>query len=126
MSSASIPSIGIDAMGGDFAPAVPVEGAVRAIEESPATFEVHLVGRRDVVERELHKHRGSGERIQIVDATDVIGMSEKPLAAIRGKRKSSIRVGLADWNRLPVPGRVKAITSSLPERWASIAGKSCQ
>ncbi|MDH3458126.1 MAG: phosphate acyltransferase PlsX [Gemmatimonadota bacterium] len=86
--------IALDAMGGDFAPAVPVEGAVRAIEESPATFEVHLVGRRDAVERELHKHRGSGERIQIVDATDVIGMSEKPLAAIRGKRKSSIRVGL--------------------------------
>ncbi len=86
--------IALDAMGGDYAPAVPVEGAVRAIEESRDTFEVHLVGRRADVERELSKYDVPAGRIQIVDATDVIGMSEKPLAAIRGKRKSSIRVGL--------------------------------
>jgi glycerol-3-phosphate acyltransferase PlsX len=81
-------------MGGDFAPAVPVQGAVDALRDSPSTYEIQLVGRRSEVEAELEKHDLTGERISVVDAPEVIGMGEKPLQAIRGKRQSSVRIGL--------------------------------
>lgn len=84
----------MDAMGGDYAPAVPVKGAIDAVQELPTSYEIQLVGRRDEIEPELDKHDYNGAGITIVDAPDVIGMAEKPLAAIRGKRHSSIRVGL--------------------------------
>ncbi|MBE0594388.1 MAG: phosphate acyltransferase PlsX [Gemmatimonadales bacterium] len=86
--------IALDAMGGDFAPTVPVEGAVEAIGTLPATFEVQLVGRRATLEAELAKHEVPAGRLRIVNADEVIEMGEKPLQAIRGKRHSSIRIGL--------------------------------
>jgi glycerol-3-phosphate acyltransferase PlsX len=81
-------------MGGDFAPAVPVQGAVDALNELPASIEIQLVGRQADVEAELGKHDPPRDRLSIVDAAEVIGMGEKPLRAIRGKRDSSVRVGL--------------------------------
>jgi glycerol-3-phosphate acyltransferase PlsX len=86
--------IALDAMGGDFAPAVPVAGAIEALDELPASYEVILVGRSEDIESVLRERGGPPERLQIVDARETIEMGEKPLAAVRGKRKSSIRVGL--------------------------------
>ncbi len=86
--------IALDAMGGDFAPAAPVAGAVDAVGAYPDTFEIQLIGRRDQIEAELDKHDAPAGRISAVHADDVIGMSEKPLQAVRSKRRSSVRVGL--------------------------------
>lgn len=86
--------IALDAMGGDFAPAVPVQGAVDALKELPAPHKIQLVGRQADVEAELGKHDVPPDRISVVDAAEVISMGEKPLQAIRGKRHSSVRVGL--------------------------------
>lgn len=86
--------IALDAMGGDFAPQVPVEGAVAALEEHPASVVIQLTGKREAVEAELVRHQVHSDRITVVDAEEVIGMAEKPLQAVRTKRKSSIRVGL--------------------------------
>ncbi len=86
--------IALDAMGGDFAPAVPVQGAVDALGELPASYRIQLVGRRAEIEAELAKHDVEADRVSIVDAAEVIAMGEKPLQAIRGKRRSSVRVGL--------------------------------
>ena len=86
--------IALDAMGGDFAPAVPVQGAVDALRELPASYQIQLVGRQAEVEAELEKHDVDANRISVIDAAEVITMSEKPLQAIRGKRHSSVRVGL--------------------------------
>ena len=86
--------IALDAMGGDFAPAVPVQGAVDALKELPASHKIQLVGRQPDVEAELGKHDVPPDRISVVDAAEVISMGEKPLQAIRGKRHSSVRVGL--------------------------------
>ena len=86
--------IALDAMGGDFAPEVPVEGAVAAVAELPESCEILLVGRQDEVRAQLAKHAVASERFRVVDAPDVVGMGEKPLAAVRGKPKSSIAVGL--------------------------------
>jgi phosphate acyltransferase len=87
--------IALDAMGGDNAPHVEVEGTALALRELPPTFRIQLVGRTADVEAALRQH---GEidrtRLDVVDAPDVIGMGEKPLAAIRAKPRSSIAVAL--------------------------------
>ena len=87
--------IALDAMGGDNAPRVEVEGAAQALKELPPEFRVQLVGRRADIEAALGKTPGvDRSRIDVVDAPEVVGMGEKPLAAIRGKPRSSIAVGL--------------------------------
>ena len=87
--------IALDAMGGDNAPRVEVEGALLALQELPGDFRVQLVGRRPDIDAALAQvpdpHRA---RIDVVDAPDVVGMGEKPLQAIRSKPQSSIMVGL--------------------------------
>jgi glycerol-3-phosphate acyltransferase PlsX len=86
--------VALDAMGGDHAPAFPVTGAAEALAEIADDVVIQLVGQRAVIEQEISdQHRGH-ERIEIVDAPEVIGMGEKPLQAMRTKRRSSIQVGL--------------------------------
>ncbi|HEV8263667.1 MAG TPA: phosphate acyltransferase PlsX [Gemmatimonadales bacterium] len=87
--------IALDAMGGDNAPRVEVEGAAQALRDLPPDFRVQLVGRTADIEAALAAVPGvDRSRIDIVDAPEVVGMGEKPLAAIRGKPRSSIAVGL--------------------------------
>src|SRR6267378_3345216 len=87
--------IALDAMGSDNAPHVEVEGAAQALKELPAEFQIQLVGRKADIEAALSRVPGMDRaRIEIVDAPEVVGMGDKPLAAIRGKPRSSIAVGL--------------------------------
>src|SRR5258706_7502420 len=87
--------IALDAMGSDNAPQVEVEGAAQALKERPAEFKTQLVGRKADIEAALSRVSGVDRtRIEIVDAPEVVGMGDKPLAAIRGKPRSSIAVGL--------------------------------
>lgn len=85
--------IALDAMGGDFAPAVPVAGAAEALSELPQTCRIVLVGREDEVRAAMAEAGVDAARIDVVDAPEVVTMSDKPLAAIRSKPRSSIRVG---------------------------------
>ncbi|MBI2403156.1 MAG: phosphate acyltransferase PlsX [Gemmatimonadetes bacterium] len=100
--------IALDAMGGDFAPDVPVEGALAAADELPRSSEILLVGRQTEIEETLAKHGAQADRFQIVDAPDVVGMGEKPLAAVRGKPKSSIGIGLGLQKRGGADGFISA------------------
>jgi glycerol-3-phosphate acyltransferase PlsX len=87
--------VALDAMGGDHAPAVEIDGVAQALNELPSTFVIQLVGNTDQIEAELGRFPDiDRSRIEIHEAPEVIGMSEKPLTAIRKKRKSSIVVGL--------------------------------
>jgi glycerol-3-phosphate acyltransferase PlsX len=87
--------VALDAMGGDHAPATEIDGAVRATRELPSDFQVQLLGPAPAIEAELAKHAGiDRSRFVVVDAPEIIGMAEKPLEAVRRKRKSSIVVGL--------------------------------
>ncbi|MCY4159942.1 MAG: phosphate acyltransferase PlsX [Bacteroidetes bacterium] len=85
--------VAVDAMGGDDAPAVIVEGAVRAVESSKGRIEVQLCGPETVVQAVLEKF-GAPSGIEIVHAPQVIGMGDSPVAAVRAKGNSSIHVGL--------------------------------
>ncbi len=101
--------VAVDAMGGDNAPRAEIEGAVRALAAVPGDFRLQLVGRSAAIEAELARHPDvNRERIDIVEAPDVIGMGEKPLASVRRKPKSSIVVGLT----LQKGGRSDAFVSA--------------
>lgn len=81
--------IALDAMGGDHAPHVEVEGAVLAAKEFGS--QVVLVGETDKIKKELSRYEVNGLFISIKHASEVIGMEESPSKALR-KKDSSMRV----------------------------------
>lgn len=85
--------IALDAMGGDYAPAETVKGAVEAVKEHPE-IKVILVGKEDAVRSELSQYTYNSENIEIVNATEVIDMGEVPTKAIREKKDSSLVVAM--------------------------------
>jgi len=82
--------IAVDAMGGDHAPQVNVDGAIAAAQEFGISS--LLVGRSAELTRLLGEAGYRGSEIEIVEAPDVVSMDEPATAAIRKKRNSSIRV----------------------------------
>jgi phosphate acyltransferase len=85
--------IAVDAMGGDFGPEVIIDGAVAAARE--CAIPVRLVGDADRLMAALRERGGPGGLVEIVPATDAIGMDEAPKAALK-RPESSIRVAIAD------------------------------
>ena len=87
--------VALDAMGGDHAPATEVAGAALALRELPPEFSLLLVGQPDAVEAELARYPDlDRSRLTVVPAAEVVGMAEKPLAAVRKKPNSSLVIGL--------------------------------
>lgn len=87
--------IALDAMGGDAAPAAPVEGALSTVGASDRPdCEILLVGDPASLEDLLERHPGRRDRIRIVPARERIEAGEAPALAVRRKRDSSIVVGL--------------------------------
>jgi glycerol-3-phosphate acyltransferase PlsX len=84
--------VALDAMGGDRGPEVNIEGAVAAARELGAT--VLLVGDQAVLERTLERHDARGLSLSVVHAPEAVEMGESPSAAVRRKRRSSIRIGM--------------------------------
>ncbi len=85
--------IALDAMGGDGAPDVIVEGALSAIREWPDRVSVSLVGIPDRIQSALPPDPPDG--LAIVPASEVVTGDESPVRAVRRKRDSSIVVGLS-------------------------------
>nr|WP_317438504.1 phosphate acyltransferase PlsX [uncultured Enterocloster sp.] len=85
--------VAVDAMGGDNAPVEMVAGAVEAVKKKPE-IQVLLVGQEKTVQEELSKYTYDKEKIQVVNASEVIATEEPPVNAIRKKKDSSIVVGM--------------------------------
>ncbi|MCC7138394.1 MAG: phosphate acyltransferase PlsX [Planctomycetes bacterium] len=83
--------IALDAMGGDKAPAAPVEGALEAVRRYE-DVEILLVGDPAVLERELAARGGRPDRVTIVPSEGVVAMDEEPVRAMKGKPRNSARV----------------------------------
>lgn len=81
--------VALDAMGGDNAPQEIVKGAVLAVNNEKDVF-VYLVGKEDAVNAELSKYEYDKQRIEVVNAADVIETGEPPVMAIRRKKESSL------------------------------------
>jgi glycerol-3-phosphate acyltransferase PlsX len=101
-----MPTIAVDAMGGDFAPDAAVQGVA---EVSLGTdIDCVLVGDEARVQRILEGVRYNPERIAIVPASEAIGMDEAPKTAIRQKRHASILVAA----QLVQQGRADALVTA--------------
>ncbi|MDD6294058.1 MAG: phosphate acyltransferase PlsX [Eubacteriales bacterium] len=85
--------VAVDAMGGDNAPTEIVKGAIDAVN-SCEDIKVILVGIEDVVNQELSKYEYNKDKIEVVNATEVIQTEEPPVNAIRRKKDSSIVVAM--------------------------------
>ena len=80
----------VDAMGGDNAPMAPVEASVRAVKE--LDVEIVLVGKKEIVEKELSAYDYPNDKISIANADEVITNHEEPAKAVRSKKNASVVV----------------------------------
>lgn len=85
--------IALDAMGGDYGPAVNIEGAIETVNDFD-DIDIILVGDESSILRELDSKRYPPNRISIKHASQIVGMDESPAVAIRKKKDSSIRRGV--------------------------------
>lgn len=85
--------IGIDVMGGDFAPEQAVLGAIEARNQLPDSVELVLIGNKNLILPLLKKENADESLFKIVHCTEVIGMAEHPTKAIQQKPDSSISKG---------------------------------
>jgi phosphate acyltransferase len=99
-------TIALDAMGGDHAPRVEVEGAIQAASE--LGIRVLLVGVEAAVREELARHKHGDLPIEVVAATDIITMSDSPSQAFRRKKDSSLHVAA----RLVRDGKADALVTA--------------
>lgn len=87
--------VAVDAMGGDHAPGVVVEGVLEAVREAGDRLAVLLFGREDEVRAEIERLGGTeGDRLRVIDAPEAIGMGESATEALKGKPNSSIHRGI--------------------------------
>ena len=110
--------IALDAMGGDRAPGVIVEGAIQALREYK-DLEVILVGDEKKIKGELAKYSVKGLSLSIIHASQVVEMDELPTSALREKKDSSIMVAA----RLVKERKAQAIVSAGNTGAAMVATK---
>lgn len=99
--------IALDAMGGDYAPEQTVKGAVEAVNSSDE-IRVILVGKQDMIAKELEKYKYAKEDIEVVHASEIIDMGDVPTVAIKDKKDSSLVVAM----RLVREGKADALVSA--------------
>lgn len=85
--------IALDAMGGDYAPAVNIEGAVETVRDFE-DIDVILVGDESILMRELGGKRYPTQRISVRHASQAVRMDESTTVALRKKKDSSIKRGI--------------------------------
>lgn len=83
----------VDAMGGDYAPAEPVKGALEALKVRDK-FKLILTGDESAIKSELKKYSYDASRVEVIPCTEVITNDDIPTSAIRSKKDSSLVVGL--------------------------------
>ncbi|MFM7661326.1 MAG: phosphate acyltransferase PlsX [Bacteroidota bacterium] len=100
--------IGIDVLGGDFAPDVNIDGSILALNELPKEVIIVFLGDKNEIETCLSKFNIDSNRFEIIHAPDVITMHDHPTRAIPQKPNSSISRGFD----LLVKGELDAFAST--------------
>ncbi len=96
----------LDAMGGDHGPKVTVQGAVDAVNEYG--INIILTGDKNAIEKELNIKNYPKDKIEIIHCSEEISNEDKPVAAIKKKKDSSMVVAL----NLVKEGKADAIISA--------------
>jgi len=97
----------VDAMGGDYAPQAPVEGAIEALRRYPE-IEITLAGVIPEIEKYLTDCDDVRSRITLVDAPEVITNEESPVMGVRKKKNSATVIGMLQLRDKEVDGFVSA------------------
>lgn len=84
--------IGVDAMGGDAAPGVVIDGLLQALAEAEDDLEIVVVGDEGQVRDEIKARKISTTTFEVVHAPETVEMGERGIASVRKKRNSSISV----------------------------------
>ena len=118
-------TIAVDAMGGDRAPFVVVEGAVQAAQEYGQS--IILVGDSEIVRAELDKRKAEGLPITVKHAEEVVAMDEPPSQALRRKKGSSIRLAVdlvrnGEARAFVSAGNTGAAMATSKFRWGCLKG----
>lgn len=100
--------LGLDAMGGDFAPDVTVKGAILAHKQLPADVELVLYGNESAIKELCQKSDFDPDKFSIVHAPEVIEMNDHPAKAFSQKTQSSIFLGFKDLES----GKIDAFASA--------------
>ncbi len=100
--------IGLDIMGGDYAPKAAVLGAIEAYKALPEQQKLVLVGDKEIAVSILQENGFNPDHFEFVHTTEVIGMGEHPTKAITQKPDSSITQGF----RLLKEGQIQAFSSA--------------
>lgn len=100
--------IGIDMMGGDYAPLEAVKGVARYLSEHTVQSELMLIGNKTELEALLKENQVPTDHVQLVHADQVIGMHEHPTKALKEKQQSSIAIGF----HLLASGKMDAFISA--------------
>lgn len=101
-------NIGLDMMGGDFAPLEAVKGAAEFLTTAPANIQLTLIGDETQIKVHLITHPIPADKYSIVHATQVIEMNEHPTKALKEKQQSSIAIGF----QLLATGKTDAFISA--------------
>jgi len=101
-------TIGLDMMGGDFAPLEAVKGALEYFQQGNSSATVVLIGDESKLEPLLSEYKIPRDKIKIVHAEQVIDMHEHPTKALKEKQKSSIAIGF----QLLAAGNIDAFISA--------------
>ena len=101
-------NIGIDMMGGDYAPLEAVKGIALFLSSHPSATTLTLVGDSQQINQLLEEHSISSSLINVVHANQVIDMHEHPTKALREKQQSSIAIGF----HLLASGKMDAFISA--------------
>jgi len=100
--------IGIDVMGGDFAPSATISGAILAHKELSKDIRIVLIGDKEQIVEELAKHNADSSNFDMVHTTEVVGMGDHPTKVFSHKPNSSIAVGF----QLLKEGKIDAFASN--------------
>src|SRR5258705_10156939 len=101
-------TIGIDMMGGDFAPLEAVKGVHLYLSGHKIPASLVLIGDKEQIEKLLAEQQLSSDHINIVHAEQVIDMHEHPTKALKEKQRSSIAIGF----HLLASGKIDAFISA--------------
>lgn len=86
-------NIGLDVMGGDFAPDATIQGAMLTNGQISSTDRIFLFGPKDIILEKLKQYGANPDQYSIIDSPEIIGMGERPIKAYTSKPESSIALG---------------------------------
>lgn len=101
-------TIGLDMMGGDFAPLEAIKGALQYLQEANQPATLVLIGDEPELDELISEYKVPEDKIKLVHAAQVIDMHEHPTKALKEKPKSSIAIGF----HLLASGNIDAFISA--------------